>query len=331
MTSDTQPRAIFRVLIDGEDITKRIRPILSSLTLSDRQRGEADELELRLDDTDGRIELPRSGVIIRVSLGWDGEALVDKGAFKVDEVGHEGPPDIVMIRARSVDLSGAARNRRSRSWHQTTLGAVLRDLAVSQGLDVRISPDLAASPVSHLDQVGESDINLLTRLGKQYDATATVKGRVLLFLRIGQGKTASGAALPGFTIVRRSTDRHTFGMPERDKHTGVHAEWHDKKAGQRKRVQVGIDGNSKGLRRVFHSEAEAKQHATAQHGKEQRAEARMSITLARGNANLSAEMIGRVSGWRPEIDSIRWLIASVSHTVTGDSGFQTSVELEKSV
>jgi phage protein D len=329
VSRNTQPRNAYRLTIDGKDITARVRPILSSLTISDRQRGEADELEVVLDDSDGAIELPSKGVVCRVAIGWDGEALVDKGAFVVDEVGHSGPPDIVTIRARSVDLTNKARNRANRSWHQTTLGAVIKDLAASQGLQARISPDLASIPVKHLDQVGESDVNLMTRLAKQHDATATVKGRALIFLRIGKGTTGSGAALPTFTLTRGESDTHNFSLPDRDRYTGVHAEWHDKATGTRKKVQAGTSQNSKGLRRVFHSQDEAQQYANAEYNRNLRGEARLSLTLARGNAHLSAEMTGNVRGWRAEIDGIRWLIASVQHTLTGGNGFQTSVELER--
>lgn len=329
MTDNTQPRPAYRVTIDGQDITARVRPILSSLTMQDRKRGEADELEIRLHDDNGAVALPRKGVICRLWLGWEGEALTDKGAFVVDEVGHEGPPDVIVIKARSVDLTNQARNRRSRSWHNTTLGAIIRDLAAGQGLQAKITPALASIAVPHLDQVNESDVHLLTRLAKQHDATATVKGRAMLFLRIGEGTTAAGDALPGFTLVREANDTHNFSMPDRDRYTGVHAEWHDKATGTRKTAQAGSSENSKGLRRVFHSEADAQQHANAEFRRNQRAEARLSLTLSRGDATLSAEMIGRVSGWRAEIDSIRWLIASASHTVTGNSGFATSLELER--
>lgn len=324
----TQPRAAYRITVDGVDITRRVRPVLSSLSLNDKQRDEADELEIRIDDTDGLTELPRRGVSIRVSIGWEGEGMVDKGSFTVDEVSHEGPPDAVVIRARSVDLTGKARTRRGRSWHQTTLGAVVQDLARGQGLQARISPELASRPVAHLDQVGESDVHLLTRLASRHDATATVKGGALLFLKIGKGQTAAGDPLPTFTIQRRDTDTHNFTMQDRERYTGVHAEWHDKGTGTRKRVQAGSSSNSKALRRVYHSESEAMQHANAEHDRTRRGEHKLTLKLGRGNPDLASEMIGRVSGWRREIDDIRWMITSVTHTITGSGGFETSVELE---
>jgi phage protein D len=327
----TPPRAAWRLTVDGRDIGDTVRPILVSITHTDRQRGEADELEIRLVDKDGAIALPRRGVICTLAIGWQGEGLVDKGAYVVDEVGHEGPPDVIAIRARSVDLTRDARKRRSRSWHQTTLGAVVRDLAAAQGLQARISPALASVAVPHLDQVGESDVHLLTRLASRHDATATVKGRALLFLRIGEAKTAGGAALPEFRIQRSDTDRHSVTFADRDRYSGVHAEWHDKTTGTRKTVQAGSPQNSKALRRVYHSETEAQQHAEAEFRRHKRAEARMSLTLARGDPALAAEQILRLSGWRPEIDDVRWLIASVTNTLDGSGGLRTSLELETAV
>lgn len=335
MTGNTQPRAAYRITIDGVDITPRIRgamangrPRLVSLHVSDRQRGEADEVEIRIDDTDGIVEIPRKGVMCRVWIGWEGGALVDKGTFKVDESGHEGPPDTVVIKARSVDLTNQARNRRSRSWHQTTLGAVIGDLAAAQGLKVRISPDLASIAVQHLDQVGESDVHLMTRLAKQHDATATVKGGALIFMRIGGGTTADGKALPSFTIRRSENDTHTYTKADRERYSGVEAEWHDKATGTRKVVRSGSASNAKRLRRVYHSEAEAQQHASAEYRRHHRADAKLSLRLARGDALLSTESIGRVAGWKAEIDATRWLIVSVEHTIDGAGGFSTSVELE---
>jgi phage protein D len=73
-----------------------------------------------------------------------GPGLVHKGSFKVDEVNHSGPPDQIRIRARAADFTSAIRNRREQSWANTTLGAVLQDIAGRNALALRIAPDLAA-------------------------------------------------------------------------------------------------------------------------------------------------------------------------------------------
>lgn len=65
---------------------------------------EADQLDLELDDADGKIVLPRRGAVITLALGWKGQPLFPKGAFTVDEIEHTGAPDRLTIRARSADF-----------------------------------------------------------------------------------------------------------------------------------------------------------------------------------------------------------------------------------
>ncbi len=52
------------------DTTGKIRPRLISLRPTEKRGGEADTLELVLDDADGKLAIPDRGAIITVSLGW---------------------------------------------------------------------------------------------------------------------------------------------------------------------------------------------------------------------------------------------------------------------
>lgn len=322
-------RVAWRVTLDGTDLTDRIRPRLLDLTLTESRGDEADQLDLRIHDHDGRMEIPRRGVDIAVAIGWEGEALVDKGRFRVDEATHEGAPDIITVRARSADLTAALRTRKERSWHGVTLGAVLRQVAGEHGLQARVAASLAGTAIPHLDQAGESDANLLTRLGKRFDAAATVKAGALIFLPIGEGKTSGGVALPDFAIVRADGDRHRWAEADRDQYSGVRAYWHDKAGAQRKSVLVGESGDAKRLRATYNSEAEAREHARAEWQRLQRGAATFAYTLALGRADLYPEMRGTLRGFgKPQIDDATWLIAKTTHTITGNAGFTTALELE---
>lgn len=319
----------WRVTLDGADLTARIQPRLLDLTITESRGDEADQLDLRIHDHDGRMEIPRRGVVIQVGIGWDGEALTDKGRFRVDEATHEGSPDIITVRARSADLTSALRTRKERSWHAVTLGAVLQQIAGEHGLQARIAPALAAVAVPHLDQAGESDAHLVTRLGRRFDAAATVKAGALVFLPIGDGKTADGVALPEFSIVRALGDGHRWAQADRDKYSGVRAYWHDKAGADRKSVLVGDSGDAKRLRATYSNAGEARQHAQAEWSRLQRGEGTFAYSLALGRADLYPEMRGTIKGFgKPQIDAAQWLIAKTTHTVTGSAGFTTALELE---
>ncbi|WP_448132790.1 phage late control D family protein [Stenotrophomonas rhizophila] len=322
------PVPAWRVVLDGRDLTDRIAPRLLDLTLTESRGEEADQLDLRIHDHDGRMALPHRGVTLQVALGWRGSGLVNKGTFIVDDVEHSGSPDIISIRARSADLTGAMRSRRERSWHATTLGEILGGIAGEHSLKTAIAPALASIPVPHLDQANESDVNLLTRLGKRFDAVATVKAGTLVFSPIGSGTTPSGITLPASTITRASGDQHRFTLGDREKCTGVRAFWNDHKAARRRSVLVGDGTNETRLQATFASEAEAKQRATAELQRSGRGAARLDISLALGRADIYPEQPIGVSGIKAEIDEVRWLVAKATHRIDGSIGFTTSLELE---
>jgi phage protein D len=78
------------VVLDGQDLTDRLAPRLLDLSLTESRGDEADELNLRLHDHDGRVALPRRGVTLQVAIGWRESGLFDKGTFVVDDVEHSG-------------------------------------------------------------------------------------------------------------------------------------------------------------------------------------------------------------------------------------------------
>lgn len=330
MSTTAAPYAVpaWGVVLAGQDLTARIKPRLLDLTLTEARGGEADQIELRIHDHDGRMALPRRGVELSVAIGWVDAGLIEKGTFRVDEAEHSGAPDIITIRARSADLSHPMRTRRERSWHRVTLGDVVRTLAGEHGLQARIAPALAGIAIAHLDQTGESDVHLLTRLGRRYDAVATVKAGSLLFMPIGSGTTASGTPLPSALITRGDGDKHRYSLADRDTYSGVRAYWNNTPGANRKSVLVGDSGNAKRLRETYHNEAEAKEHANAEWKRIRRGAATMEYTLALGRADLFPEQKLRVRGFKREIDDTAWLIARTTHTITGAGGFTTRLELE---
>lgn len=215
----------FRIVIEGKDVTQTLDKRLLGMTLTDNRGFEADQLDLELDDADGLVIMPRRGAVISLALGWKGEPLYSKGKFTVDEIEHSGSPDRLTIRARSADFRETLNVRREKSWHKTTVGDVVKDIAARHNLKVAIGNDVAAMALDHLDQTNESDASFLMKLARQYGAIASVKDGNLLFIRQGQGKTASGKPLPVITITRKDGDSHRFSLADRGAYTGVIAHW----------------------------------------------------------------------------------------------------------
>lgn len=227
----------FSILMGGKALTQ-LDPRIISLELTDNRGFEADELTIAIDDSDGLIELPPRGAELSVSLGWQGEPLVYKGVYTVDEVAHSGPPDRLEITARSADFRDEFNVKREVSWHDVTVEQIVSAIARRYKLTPVISEQLMSAEIDHADQTQESDMSFLTRMADLLGAIATVKNGSLLFILPGGGVSANGKALPEFAITRSSGDRHSFRIADRDAYTGVQAYWLDLEFGKRKRLPL---------------------------------------------------------------------------------------------
>ncbi|MHB7567416.1 phage late control D family protein [Citrobacter braakii] len=341
----------FSIVIEGKDVTTVLDTRLMSLTLTDYRGFEADQLDLELDDADGLIALPRRGAVIQLALGWKGQPLFPKGAFTVDEIEHSGVPDRLTIRARSADFRETLNTRREKSWHQTTVGEVVKEIAARHNLKMALGKDLTDKALDHLDQTNESDASFLMKLARQYGAIASVKDGNLLFIRQGQGRTASGKPLPVITITRKSGDGHRFTLADRGAYTGVIASWlHTREPRKKKTTSVkrrrkktttpkepeakqgdylvGTDENVLVLNRTYANRSNAERAAKMQWERLQRGVASFSLQLAEGRADLYTEMPVKVTGFKQPIDDAEWTITTLTHSVSPDNGFTTSMELE---
>lgn len=351
----------------GNDITQDIIARLLSLTLTDNRGFEADQLDIELDDSDGQVEMPPRGAVLSLYLGWQGSALLGKGEFTVDEIEHRGAPDTLTIRARSADFRGTLNSRREMSYHDTTLGQVVEQIAARNKLTASVATQLNAISIPHIDQSQESDAKFLTRLATRNGADVSVKAGKLLFLKAGSGTTASGKPIPAMTIERADGDRHQFAIADRGAYTGVTAKWLHTKDPKPKKQKVKIQRKPKfkqlralqhpkakpvkakaavktpeakegeymageadnvfALTTIYASKAQAMRAAAAKWDKLQSGVAEFSISLAIGRADLYPETPVQVKGFKRVIDEQSWIIAKVVHSLS-NSGYTTSLDLE---
>ena len=335
----------WKVTLDGVDLSAKLRPYLISLRVSERRGGEADQLDIELDDSGQTLDIPKAGAVLDLSLGWKGgggttAGLTSKGSFTVDSANHSGPPDRITVRARSADFTAEWRKLRDQTWRDTTLRTVLGAVAARQNVTLKIAASLGGKAVKLVTQSRESDHALIARLGKENDAVATVKQGNLVFVPMAGGKSASGEALPTVTILKTEGDGHSYDIDAREDYTGVVAKWHDKKAASEKLVKVekrkrakgavpkvgpsktstaanqstsGTKDNPKVLKKVFPTEAEARRAAEAEWQRIQRAPRKLSLTLALGRPEIGVEQPALAKGFHPEIDAQDWVVVGNAH------------------
>jgi len=317
---------IFRIVADGADITALINDRLLLLRTSDKPGMESDEFELRIDDRDGQVALPRRGAGLEIYLGYAETSLARLGRYVVDEVEVSGPPDSIVIRGKASDMRGSGKTIRNGSWENVPLSTIVSDIAARNGWQPACQ---VATKVPRVDQLNESDFNFLTRLAKQYDCTAKVADGKLLVMPRQAGQSASGQQFGAITLTRPDVSRWQFRLGDRNAHKAVAAKHQDKKTGKLAVVSLENDDVPDGLPAV-HTDRHIHPNKSAA---ESAAKARLAA-FNRSTAGVRLEMPGRTDifaerpiiaqGFKVGLDG-EYLADSVEQVYT-QAGWSTTVE-----
>ena len=316
----------FRIVADGRDITALINDRLLTLRTTDKPGMESDEFELRIDDRDGAVALPKRGAIIEVFMGYAGLSLTRLGRYTVDEVVVTGPPDSIEIRGKASDMRGSGKTTRSGSWENVPLQQIVHDLAVRNGW-TPLCP--VAIKVPRVDQLNESDFNFITRLARQYDCTAKVAEGKLLVLPRQAGLSASGKVLGVVTVTRRDVNRYQFRLSDGSTQKAVQTKHQDKKTGELKVVDLRNSQSPAGVpsvhtdRHLYPNKAAAEQAASARLAAFNRSTASLRLDMP-GRTDLFAERMINAQGFKDGLDG-QYLLDSVEQ-LFNPSGWTTTVE-----
>lgn len=325
--------AAWRVLWNGKDITNRLNPELTELTLTEKSGKEADELSITIVDPNIEFALPKKGDEISVFLGWEKGSdidigLIDKGKFIVSDFQVSGHPDILTINAKSADFTKTHHNRKPQKYIGKTLGQIVRDVAKSLGLIAKIAPEFENIEIPAVLKTAKSDLALLNELGETFDAIASVKNKTLIFAKKGQTVTPSGKTIASFTITRTDAPKYSFSEEARNESDGVTVKYHDRKEAKTKKVTEGkTTGKVKILRKKAANQTIAAHTAKTHHAKSNRATKKLDLDLSLGRADISPPAKIKVSNYRPEIDAINWHVTTATHTF-GAKGLATKLNLE---
>lgn len=324
------PTPIFKITVDGQDITAKINNRLIKLTLEDKRGLETDSLMIELSDHDGLLAIPPLNATIKLWLGWKHTGLVYKGSFIATEISHSGSPDILAIRATSADLKKTLKQKKERSFKNINIDKLIAQIATEYELNYIVHEQYQQQNIPHIDQ-NESDANLLTRIADEHDAIISVKNGTILMMPNGEGKTVSGIELPMFIITRNMGDSHHYSLSnDGNEITAVKAYYYDPKQAKRIEVLAGDETNQniKELRYLYRDKETAELVAKTKLKQLKRNAYSLTYQLAYGIADLIPETIFSFEGLKAEIEDIYWLATHVTHTLNGSSGYTTQLNLE---
>ncbi len=188
--------------INGRDKTAELMPFFKRLVLIDVDGLSADQLQLTLHNTALNLVLPTQGAVIKPFVN---DSLL--GTFSVANHSDDRR-GFVHVHATSL-MSTEFSTLKNRSFHEQTLGSILSTIASDNGLSAAISAQFSSQFIQHINQINESDSNLITRLGVAWGAVVKITGDHLVFTE-RNGQTASGRSLPLITHELKPSDKVSF-------------------------------------------------------------------------------------------------------------------------
>lgn len=197
----------FSLLYSNKNITVDVAKYLLEATFTDHLTGEADELDITLEDTDHRWLsdwYPEQGATLNFSIGYEGEPLLGCGNFEIDEITVNDSPNTVQIRALSAGVTTGVRTVKHVAYDDKTLDVIINQVAAKLGFSVE--GNIKPLKIERITQQ-ETDLAFIKRLANSYGYMVKVMGKRLVFSSLPALNATSSIAsidrtelMPGWTI-----------------------------------------------------------------------------------------------------------------------------------
>jgi len=321
---------IFRLLYKGIDISSELLPHLVSCTYTDKVHGEADEIEVVVQDRDGLWRgpwCPEQGDKVELWIGYKGLPLVYCGAFEIDEpnarLSRSG--DVFTFRGVSAPVTKAIRTRNNQRFEKQNLKQVAQKLASRHGLTiVGTPPDVF---FEHVAQRRERDLEFLSRLADDYGAYFSVKGDKLVFAK----RDELHERAPALTIHAESDDYISADLKKSSHKTYSKARATYFEGNEKKNIDVEVsdskvkNGDTLRLDERIENEGQARVLAKSRLQKENLKRQTGNVVLVGNPLAMAGNTVALDSGFGKWAG--RYLIKTSRHLIGRGQGYTTNIEL----
>jgi phage protein D len=174
----------YQILFNSKNITKDISEHLLALNYTDKVEGEADELEIILQDSQALWQndwYPEKGATIEAKI-IDDNIELPCGKFSLDEKefsGGKSEGDTFRIAGVSASITKKLRTKRSVAHENKTLRQLAQTVADRHGLKLQGTiPDIT---IGRVTQYRKTDLAFLSTLSSRYGLVFSVRGDILTF------------------------------------------------------------------------------------------------------------------------------------------------------
>lgn len=324
--------------LGGVDVSGKISGSLISFSYQDQASDKSDSINCTLEDRDRKWQsgwMPTKGlravaaITVFDWLGPGDNATLPCGSFEIDEVEVNGPPDVVSIKGVSTPVTAPLRRQKnSKSWENTTLKAVVSEVAAKNGLAPMVLAQ--AIQIKRVDQREESDLQFLQRLAKKYGLNIKVSEATCVMFS-GQQRDALSAVA---TITRGESwvSRFSFKTQASDLFSAAEVSYWDPEKKEMKQQTFSPGEVSTGqklkINRRVESVGEAKLVAQGELREKNKKETEGSLDLV-GDPRLVAGQVVTIAGWG-KFDG-PYAIESATHALSRGQGYTTSIQIRRTL
>lgn len=339
-------RATAVVLYNNTDITADLNKYLKSISYTDNLSGEADDLQITLEDRAGLWEsawMPDKGATLDVSIvlhEWDGlKNYVQRlGLFEIDEITSSGYPSEVQIKAVSVPDNNNLRGaERTRSWEKAELKRIANDIATEAGLTLYYDVKEYNPVIDRAEQTEQSDLSFLYKLCADYGLALKICDKQVVIFDEADYEAAEAVALvpkpkgsysAGSIKVLDMLKSYSLRSKVRDVYKSCHVKYQDSSTKQKIEATFAAPdkkiGKTLEVNEQVASIADAERLAKKKLREKNSDEVTGSFSFL-GNPELAAAVNIQLSGFGA-FDG-KYIITKAQHDIS--SGYTTSIDVRR--
>lgn len=321
----------YKVKIDGQDVTSRFKPRLTSMNFSRKAGKAADNATMSLADPGGKIALPADRAPVEITLNkiWGFSGFVSSVKCDLSKGGGRN----LSVEASSIEQGSKAKEPSLFHKDDATLRDAMVEFGEKAGLNVEVIGDVGDLFRDYWIQQNESFVSFAQRLAREVGGTFKVIGDRAFFSSRNEGLSVSGRPLsPIDAIVGENVLSASISpLRAKPKYKDVEISYFDIAKGKRISVSetTGIDDVDAILRRAISEvdEETARSRAKSLAAESDREKGDGTITIL-GDATAEPEAIVNLSGFRPGADGA-YRIDGVDHQIDAKGGFTTQLTVKQ--
>lgn len=311
----------------GGEVQGELGERTEELRVAVYEHGQADDFDLKLDNTDRVLDDPaifRLGDRIRFWVWFADRPRTFMGTFQVDDILSEAPPSTVRVSGLAADTTRKTlRTLKTRGFERGSLFRIVREIAREHGLTPVIKGDDLT--MERKEQKEEHDLRFLTRIGEEYGFLVRVREPELQFIAREIQEAEAPLSLDGL-LRKRAVRVKSFNTYKQataryfDPHSKSHrqAEVRDQKAESEQTLKLT-------------ARVESLEQATRMAGAKLKAANRKRAAAefeCLGVPELTAGINVRVAGEGGQIDGV-WHVEEAHHKYDKASGYTVELKAYK--